>query len=184
MLPCPATRPSRHQVPAAPEAPGTVGAGRTPQDNHLYPVPGHPGLPRRPPDQRRRKISDPHLRPGRPVPRSSQGGPGFAAFRDAGEGILICTETAAESLNLQFCTALVNYDIPWNPMTLEQRIGRIDRIGQERETIDVINLFYADTAEYDAYRIMGNRMKAIEENVGTLPLPPHATQRRPRRKIG
>ena len=88
------------------------------------------------------------------------------AFRDAEEGILICTETAAESLNLQFCTALVNYDVPWNPMTLEQRIGRIDRIGQERETIDVINLFYADTAEYDAYRIMGNRMKAIEENVG------------------
>ena len=76
----PATRPSRHQVPAAPEAPGTVGAGRTPQDNHLYPVPGHPGLPRRPPDQPRRKISDPHLR----------------AFRDAGEGILICTETAAQ----------------------------------------------------------------------------------------
>ena len=88
------------------------------------------------------------------------------AFRDAAEGILVCTETAAESLNLQFCTALVNYDIPWNPMVLEQRIGRIDRIGQQRETIDVINLFYADTAEYDAYRIMGNRMKAIEENVG------------------
>ena len=91
------------------------------------------------------------------------------AFRDSEGGILICTETAAESLNLQFCTALVNYDVPWNPMTLEQRIGRIDRIGQERETIDVINLFYAETAEYDAYRIMGNRMKAIEENVGTLP---------------
>ena len=70
------------------------------------------------------------------------------------------------ALDIQFCTALVNYDVPWNPMTLEQRIGRIDRIGQERETIDVINLFYADTAEYDAYRIMGNRMKAIEENVG------------------
>ena len=99
------------------------------------------------------------------------------AFRNAEDGILICTETAAESLNLQFCTALVNYDVPWNPMTLEQRIGRIDRIGQERETIDVINLFYADTAEYDAYRIMGNRMKAIEENVGTLPAH-HATQRR------
>ena len=90
----------------------------------------------------------------------------IGAFRDSAEGILICTETAAESLNLQFCTALVNYDIPWNPMTLEQRIGRIDRIGQARQTIDVINLFYADTAEYDAYRIMGNRMKAIEENVG------------------
>ena len=89
------------------------------------------------------------------------------AFRNAEDGILICTETAAESLNLQFCTALVNYDVPWNPMTLEQRIGRIDRIGQERKTIDVINLFYADTAEYDAYRIMNRRMKAIEENVGT-----------------
>ena len=88
------------------------------------------------------------------------------AFRDADDGILICTETAAESLNLQFCTALVNYDIPWNPMTLEQRIGRIDRIGQARQTIDVINLFYADTAEYDAYRIMSKRMKAIEDNVG------------------
>ena len=88
------------------------------------------------------------------------------AFRDADEGILICTETAAESLNLQFCTALVNYDIPWNPMTLEQRIGRIDRIGQARQTIDVINLFYAKTAEYDAYRIMDRRMKAIEDNVG------------------
>ena len=72
----------------------------------------------------------------------------------------------AAEVEAQFCTALVNYDIPWNPMTLEQRIGRIDRIGQERETIDVINLFYAETAEYDAYRIMGNRMKAIEENVG------------------
>ena len=61
-----AVRPSRHQVPAAPEAPGTVGAGRTPQDNHLHPVPGHPGLPLRPPDQPRRKISDPHLRPRTP----------------------------------------------------------------------------------------------------------------------
>ena len=96
-------------------------------------------------------------------------------FRDAGEGILLCTETAAESLNLQFCTALVNYDIPWNPMTLEQRIGRIDRIGQERPTIDVVNQFYDDTAEYDAYQIMEERMKAIR---GTSALPAHhATQR-------
>ena len=87
-------------------------------------------------------------------------------FRDSAEGILLCTETAAESLNLQFCTALVNYDIPWNPMTLEQRIGRIDRIGQERPTIDVVNLFYDKTAEYDAYQIMAERMKAIRENVG------------------
>ena len=50
-------------------------------------------------------------------------------------------------------------------MTLEQRIGRIDRIGQERETIDVINLFYADTAEYDAYRpIMQPNVERIIAN--------------------
>ena len=81
-------------------------------------------------------------------------------------GLLICTETAAESLNLQFCSAIVNYDIPWNPMTLEQRIGRIDRIGQARPTVDVVNLFYHDTAEWDAYQAMEDRLKAIGQNVG------------------
>ena len=81
-------------------------------------------------------------------------------------GLLICTETAAESLNLQFCSAIVNYDIPWNPMTLEQRIGRIDRIGQVRPTVDVVNLFYHDTAEWDAYQAMEDRLKAIGQNVG------------------
>ena len=85
---------------------------------------------------------------------------------DAERGLLLCTETAAESLNLQFCTAMVNYDIPWNPMTLEQRIGRIDRIGQQRETVDIIHLFYADTAEYDAYQAMEERLQAIQDNVG------------------
>ena len=87
-------------------------------------------------------------------------------LRDAEQGILICTETAAESLNLQFCTAVINYDIPWNPMTVEQRIGRIDRIGQERRTVQVVNLFYKESAEYDAYQVMGRRMKDIENNVG------------------
>ena len=87
-------------------------------------------------------------------------------LRDAEEGILICTETAAESLNLQFCTAVINYDMPWNPMTVEQRIGRIDRIGQQRKTVDVINLFYEKSAEYDAYQVMARRMKDIENNVG------------------
>ena len=56
-------------------------------------------------------------------------------FRERPEGILLCTETAAESLNFQFCSAIINYDIPWNPMRLEQRIGRIDRIGQQKPFI-------------------------------------------------
>ena len=87
-------------------------------------------------------------------------------LRDADAGLLICTETAAESLNLQFCSAMVNYDIPWNPMTLEQRIGRIDRIGQARPVVDIVNLFYENTAEWDAYQAMLERLEAIHGNVG------------------
>ena len=89
------------------------------------------------------------------------------AERD-GAGILLCTETAAESLNLQFCSAVVNYDIPWNPMRLEQRIGRIDRIGQERPVVGVVNLFYKDTVEHDAYRAMEDRIEQFQANVGAL----------------
>ena len=85
-----------------------------------------------------------------------------------GAGILLCTETAAESLNLQFCSAVVNYDIPWNPMRLEQRIGRIDRIGQERSEVRVVNLFYKDTVEHDAYRAMEDRIEQFQANVGAL----------------
>ena len=93
----------------------------------------------------------------------------LAAFRKENQGILLCTETASESLNLQFCTAAVNHDIPWNPMTLEQRAGRIDRIGQERPVVDVVNLFYENTAEHDAYKAVERRFKDIVDNVGAYP---------------
>ena len=96
-----------------------------------------------------------------PRPRAER----IALVRERG-GVLICTETAAESLNLQFCSAIINYDMPWNPMTLEQRIGRIDRIGQERDTVEVVNLFYDDTAEWDAYQAMDERLSAIGRHVG------------------
>ena len=89
-------------------------------------------------------------------------------FRERSEGVLLCTETAAESLNFQFCSAILNYDIPWNPMRLEQRIGRIDRIGQEKSVIRVIHLFYKDTVEYDAYTAMEERIQDFQENVGAL----------------
>ncbi len=52
-------------------------------------------------------------------------------FREGQADILLCTDAAAEGLNFQFCGALVNYDMPWNPMRVEQRIGRIDRVGQQ-----------------------------------------------------
>ena len=93
----------------------------------------------------------------------------LTAFRRENQGILLCTETASESLNLQFCTAVVNYDVPWNPMTLEQRAGRIDRIGQTRPVVDVVNLFYEDTAEHDAYNAVARRFKDIVDNVGEYP---------------
>ena len=90
-------------------------------------------------------------------------------FRQQSNSILVCTETASESLNLQFCSAVVNYDIPWNPMTLEQRAGRIDRIGQKRPTVDVVNLFYEGTAEHDAYEAVARRFENIRANVGEYP---------------
>ena len=81
-------------------------------------------------------------------------------------GLLLCTESASESLNLQFCTALINYDIPWNPMKLEQRIGRIDRIGQLALEVEIVNLYYQDTAEWKAYQAMRRRLEAITGSVG------------------
>src|SRR5262249_46312911 len=61
-----------------------------------------------------------------------------AAFRDE-VPVLLCTESGGEGRNIQFCNTLINFDVPWNPMAIEQRIGRIDRIGQQREVF-VFNL--------------------------------------------
>ncbi len=72
--------------------------------------------------------------------------------------ILLCTDAAAEGLNLQTADLLVNYDLPWNPMKVEQRIGRIDRIGQKYERISVLNLCYADSAEQIVYERLLQRL--------------------------
>ena len=58
-------------------------------------------------------------------------------FRLGEADILLCTDAAAEGLNFQFCGALVNYDMPWNPMRVEQRIGRIDRLGQKHDVVRI-----------------------------------------------
>ena len=75
-------------------------------------------------------------------------------FRDGEADILLCTDAAAEGLNFQFCGALINYDMPWNPMRVEQRIGRIDRLGQRHGTIRIVNLHYEGTVETDVYRAL------------------------------
>jgi len=89
-------------------------------------------------------------------------------FRDGSAQVLLCTEAAAEGLNFQFCGALVNYDMPWNPMRVEQRIGRIDRLGQLHETIRIENLHYADTVEADVYRALRARIGLFSKFVGRL----------------
>ena len=58
-----------------------------------------------------------------------------------GPSILLSSEVGSEGIDLQFCRTLVNYDLPWNPMRVEQRIGRIDRLGQKAERISIVNLF-------------------------------------------
>ena len=82
--------------------------------------------------------------------------------------MLLCTDAAAEGLNFQFCGALVNYDMPWNPMRVEQRIGRIDRLGQRHEVVRIVNLHYKDTVEADVYLALRKRIGLFEAVVGRL----------------
>jgi hypothetical protein len=89
-------------------------------------------------------------------------------FREHQADILVCTDAAAEGLNFQFCGALVNYDMPWNPMRVEQRIGRIDRLGQRFTDIRIVNLHYADTVEADVYIAARDRINLFENVVGGL----------------
>ncbi len=89
-------------------------------------------------------------------------------FRDGKADILLCTDAAAEGLNFQFCGAVINYDMPWNPMRVEQRIGRIDRLGQENETIRIVNMHYEETIETDIYRALRDRIELFQSVVGRL----------------
>ena len=89
-------------------------------------------------------------------------------FRDGEADVLLCTDAAAEGLNFQFCGALVNYDMPWNPMRVEQRIGRIDRLGQVHPVIRIVNLHYEDTVETDVYRVLQSRIGLFKTVVGRL----------------
>lgn len=87
---------------------------------------------------------------------------------DADTNILVCTDAASEGLNLQTGDALINYDLPWNPMRVEQRIGRIDRIGQRNPVVKVINYSYADSIEGDIYETLEERLAVFEDVVGTM----------------
>jgi superfamily II DNA or RNA helicase len=88
------------------------------------------------------------------------------AFR-ANVPVLLCSESGGEGRNLQFCNTLINFDIPWNPMAIEQRIGRIDRIGQTREVF-VFNLVTTGTIEDEVLRILDEKINMFELVVGEV----------------
>ena len=93
----------------------------------------------------------------------------ISRFRDAnGSSVLLSSEVGTEGIDLQFCRILINYDLPWNPMRVEQRIGRIDRLGQESETVSIVNLFVADTVEDRILRRLYDRLGIFEESIGDL----------------
>jgi hypothetical protein len=83
--------------------------------------------------------------------------------------ILVCTDAAAEGLNLQTADMVINFDLGWNPMKIEQRVGRIDRIGQIHKVIKVLNLCYLDSEEQVVYGRLLQRLEEAGLVVGSQP---------------
>jgi superfamily II DNA or RNA helicase len=90
----------------------------------------------------------------------------IAAFREQAT-ILLCTQAGGEGRNIQFCNTLINFDVPWNPMAIEQRIGRIDRIGQAREVF-VFNLVTRGTLEEQILMLLDEKISMFELVVGEV----------------
>ena len=85
-------------------------------------------------------------------------------FRDNAD-VLVATDAAGESLNMQFCHIIINYDIPWNPMALEQRIGRVDRIGQKHR-VQAYNMLTNNSIDFRIYNIIVEKLDLIMEELG------------------
>ncbi|WP_322798215.1 DEAD/DEAH box helicase, partial [Thermoflexus sp.] len=86
-------------------------------------------------------------------------------FREDAQ-VLVATEAAGEGINLQFCWLMINYDIPWNPMRLEQRIGRIHRYGQEHDCL-IFNFVAANTREGQVLERLLDRLAEIRRELGS-----------------
>ena len=79
--------------------------------------------------------------------------------------ILVSTDAGGEGLNLQFAHVVINYDLPWNPMKIEQRIGRVDRIGQKHK-VKAFNLIFADSVELRVHEVLEQKLQTIYEEFG------------------
>lgn len=88
--------------------------------------------------------------------------------KDPDVEILLSSRVGSEGLDFQFCHNMVNYDLPWNPMEVEQRIGRLDRIGQNSQTINIFNLWVEDTIEGRILRRLYERVGIFKSTIGDL----------------
>lgn len=86
------------------------------------------------------------------------------AFRES-HRVMVSTDAGGEGLNLQFAHVIINYDIPWNPMRLEQRIGRVDRIGQPK-TVQAINFVFEDSVEFRVREVLEHKLSVIFKEFG------------------
>lgn len=82
--------------------------------------------------------------------------------------VLLSSEVGSEGIDLQFCSVVINYDLPWNPMRVEQRIGRLDRIGQQAQKIAIWNLFYENTIDSRIYHRLLERLEIFERTLGGM----------------
>ena len=89
-------------------------------------------------------------------------------FENTNVPILLSSEVGSEGIDLQFCRFLINYDLPWNPMRVEQRIGRLDRLGQKAEQISIINFSITNTIEEKILTRLYNRIEIFRESIGDL----------------
>jgi SNF2 family DNA or RNA helicase len=87
---------------------------------------------------------------------------------DAQIHILLSSEVGSEGLDMQFCDSMVNYDLPWNPMVVEQRIGRIDRFGQKSPVVNIFNILVADSIQEDIYMRLLDRIGIFKHTIGDL----------------
>ena len=90
----------------------------------------------------------------------------IARLREGG-GVLLSTDVGSEGLNLQCCRRVINFDLPWNPMRIEQRIGRVHRIGQEHP-VEVVNLCLAGSVEERILHVLDERINLFELVVGEV----------------
>ena len=92
----------------------------------------------------------------------------ITGFREGKYQILLSSEVGSEGLDFQFCHILFNYDLPWNPMVVEQRIGRLDRFGQKAEKILIFNLSAPGTIEHEILTRLYKRINLFESYIGDL----------------